>query len=208
KRKSEEDEENVQDTKGEALEHVSKKAKIEDEKVVLKLRVWLPIVADDVVRKTIDDVGGANSRHLETKITLFSLWIQLWAQIARPVIIYAQAICWLPPDDTVITVATPQFSAAKCHHAFRMNCPRTSNQERAKWRTECREKLANHIHSQLGLTILPTDVNASLSTSNRCIAVFSLPLHSPAPDAIPNCSWHVIVFDEWANPPTNTNSSN
>lgn len=33
KRKSEEDEENVQDTKGEALEHVSKKAKIEDEKV-------------------------------------------------------------------------------------------------------------------------------------------------------------------------------
>ncbi|PQM43931.1 hypothetical protein VE01_10827 [Pseudogymnoascus verrucosus] len=26
-----------------------------------------------------------------------------------------------------------------------MNCPRTSNQERAKWRTECREKLANHI---------------------------------------------------------------
>ncbi|KFZ05801.1 hypothetical protein V502_09943 [Pseudogymnoascus sp. VKM F-4520 (FW-2644)] len=39
-----------------------------------------------------------------------------------------------------------------------MNCPRTSNQERAKWRTECREKLASHIHSQLGLTILPTDV--------------------------------------------------
>ncbi|KFY93582.1 hypothetical protein V500_03647 [Pseudogymnoascus sp. VKM F-4518 (FW-2643)] len=39
-----------------------------------------------------------------------------------------------------------------------MNCPRTSNQERAKWRTECREKLANHIYSQLGLTILPTDV--------------------------------------------------
>ncbi|KFY67736.1 hypothetical protein V497_00245 [Pseudogymnoascus sp. VKM F-4516 (FW-969)] len=38
-----------------------------------------------------------------------------------------------------------------------MNCPRTSNQERAKWRTECREKLANHIHSQLGLAILPTD---------------------------------------------------
>ena len=33
KRKSEEDEENVQDTKGEALQHVSKKAKIEDEKV-------------------------------------------------------------------------------------------------------------------------------------------------------------------------------
>ncbi|KFY99252.1 hypothetical protein V500_01424, partial [Pseudogymnoascus sp. VKM F-4518 (FW-2643)] len=39
-----------------------------------------------------------------------------------------------------------------------MNCPRTSNQERAKWRTECREKLANHIHSQLGLTVLPIDV--------------------------------------------------
>ncbi|KFY98158.1 hypothetical protein V498_01624 [Pseudogymnoascus sp. VKM F-4517 (FW-2822)] len=39
-----------------------------------------------------------------------------------------------------------------------MNGPRTSNQERAKWRTECREKLANHIHSQLGLTIPPTDV--------------------------------------------------
>ncbi|KFZ21434.1 hypothetical protein V502_02932 [Pseudogymnoascus sp. VKM F-4520 (FW-2644)] len=39
-----------------------------------------------------------------------------------------------------------------------MNCPRTSNQERAKWRTECREKLASHIHSQPGLTILPTDV--------------------------------------------------
>ncbi|KFY17814.1 hypothetical protein V492_00370 [Pseudogymnoascus sp. VKM F-4246] len=39
-----------------------------------------------------------------------------------------------------------------------MNSPRTSNQERAKWRTECREKLANHIHFQLGLTILPTDV--------------------------------------------------
>ncbi|KFZ01261.1 hypothetical protein V500_00830 [Pseudogymnoascus sp. VKM F-4518 (FW-2643)] len=33
KRKSEDDEEYVQDTKGEALEHVSKKAKIEDEKV-------------------------------------------------------------------------------------------------------------------------------------------------------------------------------
>ncbi|OBT41545.1 hypothetical protein VE00_08660 [Pseudogymnoascus sp. WSF 3629] len=39
-----------------------------------------------------------------------------------------------------------------------MDCPRTSNQERAKWRTDCREKLANHIHSQLGLAILPTDV--------------------------------------------------
>ncbi|KFZ19761.1 hypothetical protein V502_03482 [Pseudogymnoascus sp. VKM F-4520 (FW-2644)] len=26
---------------------------------------------------------------------------------------------------------------------FTMNCPRTSNQERAKWRTECREKLAS-----------------------------------------------------------------
>ncbi|KFZ25476.1 hypothetical protein V502_00044 [Pseudogymnoascus sp. VKM F-4520 (FW-2644)] len=39
-----------------------------------------------------------------------------------------------------------------------MNCPRTSNQERAKWRTECREKLASHIHSQLGLSILPIDV--------------------------------------------------
>ncbi|KFZ18580.1 hypothetical protein V501_01136 [Pseudogymnoascus sp. VKM F-4519 (FW-2642)] len=50
---------------------------------------------------------------------------------------------------------TPQFSAARCHHA--MNCPRTSNQERAKWRTECREKLANHIHSELGLAILPID---------------------------------------------------
>jgi hypothetical protein len=36
-----------------------------------------------------------------------------------------------------------------------MNCPRTSNQERAKWRTECREKLASHIRE---LTILPTDV--------------------------------------------------
>ncbi|KFZ19191.1 hypothetical protein V501_00779 [Pseudogymnoascus sp. VKM F-4519 (FW-2642)] len=53
---------------------------------------------------------------------------------------------------------TPQFSAARCHHAFRMNCPRTSNQERAKWRTECREKLASHIHSQLELNMLPTDV--------------------------------------------------
>ncbi|KFY02999.1 hypothetical protein V490_00341 [Pseudogymnoascus sp. VKM F-3557] len=67
------------------------------------------------------------------------------------------AICWLPPGDTSVD-HTPQFSAAKCHHAFRMNCPRTSNQERAKWRTECREKLANHIHAQLRLTILPTDV--------------------------------------------------
>ncbi|KFZ25081.1 hypothetical protein V502_00437 [Pseudogymnoascus sp. VKM F-4520 (FW-2644)] len=44
---------------------------------------------------------------------------------------------------------TPQFSAARCHDA---------HQERAKWRTECREKLASHIHSYLGLTILPTDV--------------------------------------------------
>ncbi|KFY50482.1 hypothetical protein V495_00233 [Pseudogymnoascus sp. VKM F-4514 (FW-929)] len=43
-------------------------------------------------------------------------------------------------------------------YVIKMNCPRTSNQERAKWRTECREKLANHIHSQLGLTIPPTDV--------------------------------------------------
>jgi hypothetical protein len=33
KRKSEDDEENVQDTKGEALDYVSKKAKNEDEKV-------------------------------------------------------------------------------------------------------------------------------------------------------------------------------
>ncbi|KFZ24935.1 hypothetical protein V502_00586 [Pseudogymnoascus sp. VKM F-4520 (FW-2644)] len=39
-----------------------------------------------------------------------------------------------------------------------MNCPRTSSQERAKWRTECREKLASHIHSQLRLAMLPTDV--------------------------------------------------
>ena len=26
-----------------------------------------------------------------------------------------------------------------------MTCPRTSNQDRAKWRTECRKKLADHI---------------------------------------------------------------
>ncbi|KFY32063.1 hypothetical protein V493_00551 [Pseudogymnoascus sp. VKM F-4281 (FW-2241)] len=37
-------------------------------------------------------------------------------------------------------------------------CCKMPPRERAKWRTECREKLANHIHSQLGLTILPTDV--------------------------------------------------
>ncbi|KFY96796.1 hypothetical protein V500_02305 [Pseudogymnoascus sp. VKM F-4518 (FW-2643)] len=55
------------------------------------------------------------------------------------------AICWLPPYDTVITVAPPQFSATTCHHV-------------AKWQTECREKLASHIHSQLGLAILPIDV--------------------------------------------------
>ncbi|KFZ19087.1 hypothetical protein V501_00849 [Pseudogymnoascus sp. VKM F-4519 (FW-2642)] len=58
-------------------------------------------------------------------------------------------------------LTTPQFSAARCHHAEicnQMNCPQASNQERAKWRTECREKLANHIHSQLGPAILPIDV--------------------------------------------------
>ncbi|KFY65910.1 hypothetical protein V497_01229 [Pseudogymnoascus sp. VKM F-4516 (FW-969)] len=43
-------------------------------------------------------------------------------------------------------------------YVIKMNCPRTSNQERTKWRTECREKLANHICSQLGLAILPIDI--------------------------------------------------
>ena len=82
KRKSDEDEENVQDTKAEALKYVSKKAKNEDEKIEgemgdlwrytidntivvfklrfklwLKLQVQLLIVADDVVRRAIDDVG-------------------------------------------------------------------------------------------------------------------------------------------------------
>ncbi|KFY95417.1 hypothetical protein V500_02783 [Pseudogymnoascus sp. VKM F-4518 (FW-2643)] len=37
-------------------------------------------------------------------------------------------------------------------------CCKVPPPERAKWRTECREKLASHIHSQLGLAILPTDV--------------------------------------------------
>ncbi|KFZ19724.1 hypothetical protein V502_03492, partial [Pseudogymnoascus sp. VKM F-4520 (FW-2644)] len=77
KRKSEDDEERMQDTKGEALSYVSKKAKNEDEK------------------------QRSAGYHL------------------------------------MIPVIPPQFSAAKCHHA---------------------EKLANHIHSQLGLAILPTDV--------------------------------------------------
>ncbi|KFZ17822.1 hypothetical protein V501_01531, partial [Pseudogymnoascus sp. VKM F-4519 (FW-2642)] len=42
------------------------------------------------------------------------------------------------------------------------------NQERAKWRTECREKLANHIHSQLGLAILPIDVKL-IQNPRTCI---------------------------------------
>jgi hypothetical protein len=71
----------MRDAKGEALNYVSKKAKIEDEKVEvegrnggptasivifklriklwLKLRVRLPTVADDAVRNIINDVGVA-----------------------------------------------------------------------------------------------------------------------------------------------------
>ncbi|KFZ17519.1 hypothetical protein V501_01689 [Pseudogymnoascus sp. VKM F-4519 (FW-2642)] len=63
-----------------------------------------------------------------------------------------------------------QGATTTVEYVIKMNCPRTSNQERAKWRTECREKLANHIRecnryitshvpdSQLGLAILPADV--------------------------------------------------
>ncbi|KFY98953.1 hypothetical protein V500_01501 [Pseudogymnoascus sp. VKM F-4518 (FW-2643)] len=39
-----------------------------------------------------------------------------------------------------------------------MNCPRTSNQDRAKWRTECRKKLADHIRSRLDIAVLPGEV--------------------------------------------------
>ncbi|KFZ01592.1 hypothetical protein V500_00688 [Pseudogymnoascus sp. VKM F-4518 (FW-2643)] len=39
-----------------------------------------------------------------------------------------------------------------------MNCPRTSNQDRAKWRTEWRKKLADHIRSRLDIAVLPAAV--------------------------------------------------
>ncbi|KFY57155.1 hypothetical protein V496_06545 [Pseudogymnoascus sp. VKM F-4515 (FW-2607)] len=39
-----------------------------------------------------------------------------------------------------------------------MSCPRTSNQDRAKWRTKCRKKLAHHIRSRLDIAILPAAV--------------------------------------------------
>ncbi|KFY99711.1 hypothetical protein V500_01300, partial [Pseudogymnoascus sp. VKM F-4518 (FW-2643)] len=58
-------------------------------------------------------------------------------QTARPVAIYAQQRSAGHHPVIPAVDYTPQFSAAKYHHA---------------------EKLANHIHSQLGLTILPTDV--------------------------------------------------
>ncbi|KFY62667.1 hypothetical protein V497_02284 [Pseudogymnoascus sp. VKM F-4516 (FW-969)] len=131
--KSENNEEYVQDTKGEDLEHVSKKAKIEDEKVEiyntivvfklrfklwLKLRVRLAIVADDAVRRAIDDVG---------------------------VVLKEQQSAGHHPMIPVVDNTS-------------IFCCKVPPRERAKWRTECREKLANHIHSQLGLTILPTNV--------------------------------------------------
>ncbi|KFY67993.1 hypothetical protein V497_00095, partial [Pseudogymnoascus sp. VKM F-4516 (FW-969)] len=54
---------------------------------------------------------------------------------------------------------TPQFSAAKCH----------ANQERAKWRTECREKLANHIPLQEKVT-KPEDLYQwSISTAGKAV---------------------------------------
>ncbi|KFZ17501.1 hypothetical protein V501_01692, partial [Pseudogymnoascus sp. VKM F-4519 (FW-2642)] len=60
------------------------------------------------------------------------------AQIPRPVAIYAREQRSAGYHPVIPAVdPTPQFSAAKCHHA---------------------EKLASHIHSQLGLVILPTDV--------------------------------------------------
>ncbi|KAM0322073.1 hypothetical protein ACHAQA_009702 [Verticillium albo-atrum] len=39
-----------------------------------------------------------------------------------------------------------------------MGVTRTSNDERALWRTKCREALASHINSQLGITVDPVDV--------------------------------------------------
>ncbi|KFY00801.1 hypothetical protein O988_03098 [Pseudogymnoascus sp. VKM F-3808] len=131
-------------------------------------------------------VGGANSRHLETKITLFSLWIQLWLKsrvrlssmlvgvgsnnklILRDKltkwhkILVIEAIFWLSSGDTSrlphLNFLLQSAITLKYVIRFRMNCPRTSNQERAKWRTECREKLANHIHSQLGLITKPENL--------------------------------------------------
>jgi septum formation topological specificity factor MinE len=85
KRKSE-DEENMRDAKGEALNYVSKKAKIEDEKVEvegrnggptasivifklriklwLKLRLRLPTVAYDAVRNIIVTLAWRKSSSL------------------------------------------------------------------------------------------------------------------------------------------------
>ncbi|KUJ09325.1 uncharacterized protein LY89DRAFT_724351 [Mollisia scopiformis] len=39
-----------------------------------------------------------------------------------------------------------------------MALPRPSNQDRARWRTKCREKLSKHIKSKLGISIDPSEV--------------------------------------------------
>ncbi|KAH9204124.1 hypothetical protein DL95DRAFT_398760 [Leptodontidium sp. 2 PMI_412] len=39
-----------------------------------------------------------------------------------------------------------------------MALPRPSNQDRARWRTKCREKLSEHIKSKLGIIIDPCEV--------------------------------------------------
>ncbi|OCK82377.1 hypothetical protein K432DRAFT_391329 [Lepidopterella palustris CBS 459.81] len=39
-----------------------------------------------------------------------------------------------------------------------MTLPRPSNLDRARWRTECREKLSEHIKSKLGISIDPSEV--------------------------------------------------
>ncbi|OBT64937.1 hypothetical protein VE03_05614 [Pseudogymnoascus sp. 23342-1-I1] len=52
KRKSEDDEENVQDTKGDTLKHLSKKAKIQDEKVVAANARSEPMIVEIVLSCT------------------------------------------------------------------------------------------------------------------------------------------------------------
>ncbi|PVH67505.1 hypothetical protein DL98DRAFT_475594, partial [Cadophora sp. DSE1049] len=39
-----------------------------------------------------------------------------------------------------------------------MALPRPSNLDRARWRTECREKLSEHIRSKLGILVDPSEV--------------------------------------------------
>ncbi|RDL31538.1 Uncharacterized protein BP5553_09747 [Venustampulla echinocandica] len=99
----------------------------------------------DDEKEEIQGMNGEATDHMTRKLVVIGGTPHFMAQMASAE--------WLQ------SIPTPASGAKVLRlYTFTMSCPRTSNQERARRRTECRKKLSEHIHSRLGIAVLPANV--------------------------------------------------